>query len=302
MIYTNANDLYIDMTRRLLEEGIRSSPRGMPVREMLNVQLQITNPLWSVVGLSGRALNYHFMVGESLWMLSGLNRADLIKPFNRNIVMALDDGMHWFQGAYGPKIIDQLGYVIEVLRQDRASRQAVLTIWRERPRLSKDIPCTIMMQFMIRKDQLHMHTYMRSNDMWLGVPYDLYNFMLLQQLVAYEMNADLGTYTHTVGSIHLYERDEDAARAMLKDPDAHRVDLPMKRVRSAPMAVMTAAYAEAALLTKSSNVYRWYDRWTDELADRSKVIEPWATMLAVLAHRFNSSIPTAWDSLFKVGR
>jgi len=119
MIYTNANDMYLDMARKTLDEGIRSSPRGMGVRELLNVQLQITNPLWSVVGLSGRGLNYHFMVGEALWMLSGLNRADLIEPFNRNIVMALDDGMHWFQGAYGPKIIDQLGYIVEILRKDR---------------------------------------------------------------------------------------------------------------------------------------------------------------------------------------
>ena len=56
----------------------------------------------------------------------------------------------------------------------------IINIWRENPRSSKDIPCTLSLQFFLREasDQLWLHTIatMRSNDAWLGVPYDTFNF------------------------------------------------------------------------------------------------------------------------------
>lgn len=299
--YSTANDLYIESLKRLLDSGEDVSPRGMKVRELLNVQLTLEDPLQSIVGLGGRQLNYHFMVGEAMWMLCGMNRADLIEPFNRNIVMALDAGQDHFQGAYGPKIMDQLGYILEILREDPASRQAVLTIWRERPRPTKDVPCTVMMQFMIRRGCLHMHVYMRSNDAWLGLPYDIFNFTLVQQLVAHLLEVNLGMYTHTVGSFHLYERDIHKARVAIGKM-VDRVDQPMPRVRSAPLGVMTGGYAEAAITGKTMNVRRWVARWSSALYAHSVEVEPWLTMLHVIGHRFDSSIKTDWDNLFLVGR
>jgi len=299
-----ANELYREAVQMLIQHGEVSSPRGMPIRELLNVQLKLDNPQMSIVGLRGRALNYHFMVGEALWMLSGMNRADLIEPFNRNIVMALDPGMPYFQGAYGPKIIEQLGYILEVLTADPDSRQAVLTIWRERPRESKDVPCTVMMQFLLRNEKLHMHVYMRSNDVWLGLPYDLFNFTLVQQIVACELKVGLGTYTHTVGSFHLYERNIEQAQAMLNDDV--EVDYMMPLVRAVPLNVMAGAYAEASLNKPGMKMRQWYLRWCLHLAASAyndpDVMEPWRSMLQVLAHRFDPSIPTAWHSLFEVGR
>jgi thymidylate synthase len=198
--------------------------------------------------------------------------------------------------------MDQLPYVLEILREDPDSRQAVLTIWRERPRVTKDVPCTVMMQFLLRRGLLHMHVYMRSNDVWLGTPYDIYNFTLVQQVVACLLNCDVGTYTHTVGSFHLYERHVDGANEALGS--TRTADVPMPRVRSVPLGLMTAAYTEAAVRGKSSgfNAEAWTEKWLRELCHETDYIQPWSNMIRVLGHRFNTHIPTDWGRLFEVGR
>lgn len=52
-----------------------------------------------------------------------------------------------------------------------------------------------------------MTTYMRSNDLWFGFPYDVFQFTCMQILMSMELELELGTYTHIAGSLHLYERD-----------------------------------------------------------------------------------------------
>lgn len=46
---------------------------------------------------------------------------------------------------------------------------------------------------------------MRSNDAYLGLPHDIFAFTMLQEIIASALQADLGTYNHSVGSLHLYE-------------------------------------------------------------------------------------------------
>jgi thymidylate synthase len=48
---------------------------------------------------------------------------------------------------------------------------------------------------------------MRSNDVFLGLPYDVFNFTMLQELMAVELGIELGSYIHFAASLHLYETD-----------------------------------------------------------------------------------------------
>jgi thymidylate synthase len=48
---------------------------------------------------------------------------------------------------------------------------------------------------------------MRSNDIWMGFPYDVFSFTAMQCLMAMELGLGIGTYTHIAGSLHLYERN-----------------------------------------------------------------------------------------------
>ena len=123
-------------------------------------------------------------------------------------------------GAYGHRIAnnadeDQLRYAATKLMTKPDTRQCVITLWRPDDLLEedrRDLPCTVCLQYIVQDKHLHVCTYMRSNDAWLGFPYDIFCFTGLQMLMAGTLGLQLGTYTHFVGNMHLYAKNEDAAQ------------------------------------------------------------------------------------------
>jgi len=84
----------------------------------------------------------------------------------------------------------------------------------------KDFTCTMHGNFLIREDKLNLSIIMRSNDMMLGLVYDLPWFVSLMDKMVEELkstypNLTKGHYTHTVHSMHIYEKDEPAILKML---------------------------------------------------------------------------------------
>lgn len=204
-----ANQSYIVLFADLTGPFITVGPRGMMTREILNRQSRV-DMRFPIVNLIDRKLDYRFMAQEAWWILSGLSRIDG-QYVNRNLKKYSDNGFT-MSGAYGPPFIEQLNYIIETLFSDRDSRQAVMTFWRPSPRVSKDIPCTCSLQFLIREDKIHLNVFMRSSDAYLGWPYDVFSFSMIAAYVGVAFNRltsnkiDLGTLTMTCGSQHLYER------------------------------------------------------------------------------------------------
>jgi len=189
-------------------------PRDLKIKEKLNHtwSIDMDDP---IITLPERKLSYPFMFGEATWMLQGKNDVESVSKYVGGIKRFSDDGVTFF-GAYGPKIITQWSYVVKTLITDKDSRQAVISIWRENPRSSKDIPCTLTLQFFLREasDELWLHTIanMRSNDAWLGVPYDTFNFSAISFFIALHLNklglkCKLGELTIQAGSRHIYESD-----------------------------------------------------------------------------------------------
>lgn len=188
-------------------------PRGMEVRERVGGQYKVPMPAY--IDLVDRNVNLAFMFAEAAWIVSGSNRLEDVEPYMFVYKNFSDDGI-FLRGAYGPKVIDQLAYVADCLIDDRDSRQSVLNIWRERPGPSKDIPCTLSMQFLIRNNTLYSVVTMRSHDIVLGFTYDVFTFSMVAkavQLLLKErgLDVDLGILTVTAGSLHLYERHYDKA-------------------------------------------------------------------------------------------
>ena len=115
------------------------------------------------------------------------------------------------------RVYGQLEKVVNLLKRDPDSRQAILTIYNSVQDLdfeAKDIPCTLTIQFFIRNQELCMRVSMRSNDVWLGLPYDLVQFAALQGAIAKALDLPMGWYSHTVGSMHLYHRDIEKAEQL----------------------------------------------------------------------------------------
>lgn len=292
-IAPDVNTLYRQVLGNLTHRSCKEvSPRGMLTHEDIGNHLTLTNPNQNILTLPARKTSYHFMCAEFLWMLSGQNLVGLIEPFNKSITMAADEGQYSFAGAYGPKIIEQVPYVIDTLRKDPDSRQAVLSIWRERPRESRDIPCTVAMQFFIREKALEMCVYMRSNDAWLGLPYDVFNFTMLQRFIASCLDVGVGTYHHFVGSLHLYDRDYAKAENVAKDRGQYHVlstdpftptskdELP--RVFAAFTELATVASAKQKGLSEELYSFNLRNDWMKRYSD---VTEPWKGMLMLLTTR-----------------
>lgn len=203
----------------IMLNGREVSPRGKLTKEIpqRTMEVDMRRP---VLVVPDRKLSYTFMAAEAHWILSGDNRVETIAPYNKNISQFSDDGVKFF-GAYGPKIIGQLEYVVDKLAEDQNTRQAGLTIWRECPTATKDVPCTVAIFFNIRDGLLNAHVFMRSSDVWLGIPYDVFNFSMLAHIVCgclrvqYGVEVEPGVLYLTAASSHLYEVHFEQARQLL---------------------------------------------------------------------------------------
>lgn len=231
------NDLrgdYVKLVNHVTGRGERVVARGIPTRELTAVTLIIPNTLEPLLPIGvGRGVNLKLAALEALQLISGVARSDLVKVAAPTFESVLVDATDPDYGAYGPRVVEQLADCIELLQNDPSSRQAVVAIWTKADlRHVGDKPCTVFFQFLVRESghgfaALEMHTHMRSQDVWLGVPYDIFMFTQLQHTIAHELHLPVGQYVHHVTSLHIYERDLPAASKLHKPTDIDFVDLPL---------------------------------------------------------------------------
>lgn len=220
-----ATDVWRTLLKDVLDDGVTTEQvsAGASWRGRTSSELLAHRTVWPmsrpVVLCPDRRLGYRFLAAEAAWILSGSNRLDEIVPYARHLIETSDDG-EFLTGSYGPPWVDQLPYLTRTLAADVASRQAVSTIWRPRPGASKDVPCTIALQFIVRPGAvgptLHTVASMRSSDAWLGVPYDVHAFSMCAAFLALTLRdrlgpLQLGNLYLTAGSQHLYALDRERA-------------------------------------------------------------------------------------------
>jgi thymidylate synthase len=185
--------------------------RGVGTRELTGVSLTLADARNNVLISRQRDLNYRFLVAEWVWIASGRQDVASIAAYNSRIAQFSDNGEHFF-GAYGPRIADHWEEKLDLCRRDPGTRQAVLVTYRHPPNGgTKDLPCTLTLQLLPREGKLHLVVNMRSSDVWLGLPYDVFNFTMLQNAAAGELGLEVGWLRLNLGSSHLYDRDESAA-------------------------------------------------------------------------------------------
>lgn len=223
---------WVESLHLTFKYGMRSAPRGMLVYEMVAATniVSMQNP---IIYHPMRAVGYKFMAAEAAWMLEGRRDVETIKPYSKDIANFSDDGYEFF-GAYGPKIRSQFSNVVRKLLDDVDSRQAVINIWRENPPKTKDVPCTLSLQWIIRDAKLHCMATMRSSDLWLGHPYDTFSFSAISYAVAIALaeaglDVELGNLFMTAGSKHIYERNIEAVGAILEHRNKHGLRSPDRK-------------------------------------------------------------------------
>lgn len=213
------HEAWENLLEQITYRGALQNPRGKATQELLNVTLHVRQGLANVLVNPRRNINYRSMIAEWLWIHFGFFDVTSISQYIKKYREFTDDGTT-LAGAYGPHFTANYGRIISQLQEDPSTRQAVMPIWRPGMMFpSKDVPCTISLQFLIRDKQLHTVVNMRSSDAWLGLPYDFFVFSQLANTVAIHVPAPhgIGSLTMHLGSSHLYEENlADAREAMMQ--------------------------------------------------------------------------------------
>lgn len=294
------NDLvndYVTLVRRVRDAGRHVTVRDQETRELTAVTLIFPDILNPLLPLNvGRGVNTRLAALEALQLISGSYHHELVvaaAPTFEDVLVDLEDPNY---GAYGPRTIEQVADCVAILRADPLTRQAVVAIWREEDLTHVgDKPCTIFLQFMVRPRgdtlmALELHAHMRSQDVWLGTPYDVFMFTQLQHTVARDLGLPVGQYVHHTTSLHVYERNVAAteqlqlttnsigARLQL-DALPHGVMLPKLNNSDQDEPYDVAAY----LIEKTAKPHEvqanlWYARQLDRIDDGGRVVPSTTTV------------------------
>ena len=211
-----------------------TSPRGMKIKECMNVVMELEDPtsnLFKCETDKSLTMPTGYTKKEIALYLAAYKNVDLFgaaSPFWKTI--ANEDGT--VNSAYGNLIfgmqdsgseMTQYSWAVRMLQTDKDTRQAYMLFNRPMHQFlgNKDVPCTLSEIFHIRNNKLNATTTMRSNDLVSGFVHDIPSFTLFQWLVYRILkmyvypDLELGTYTHIVYSLHLYEKDFDLTRRRL---------------------------------------------------------------------------------------
>lgn len=222
----------IDSIYMMLCKDLTRATKVGNTRELLNVKFVLTDITKNIVSVRGISPSY--LCGELLWYFNGMVSTEFISRFSSFWKNISDDGKTansaygWLmKGAFG---FDQIETVIKLLKADPNSRRAVINLNTPNSHVieTKDEPCTIALQFMIRKGNLDCTAIMRSNDIWFGTPYDVAFFTELQKYIAQRLEVGYGWYTHFATSLHLYDRDYDKVCDVLDRDESHPISIDVK--------------------------------------------------------------------------
>jgi len=229
-----AADTLDDLLRRVITKVLDKGHRVVPTRgkntELFGVLLQLNNPRARLSRTEKRRALFSCL-GEFLWYLSKKNTLPFIAYYASRYEKESEDG-ETVRTGYGPRLFlnnghDQIANVIATLKQKPSSRRAVMQIFEAADGAvdQKEAPCTCTIQFAIRAGKLHMMTFMRSNDIYYGLPHDVFAFTMMQEIIARSLDVKLGKYIHAVGSLHLYDEHRKDAKKMLNE--GWQEDIPM---------------------------------------------------------------------------
>lgn len=106
---------------------------------------------------------------------------------------------------------DQLEYVVNELKTNPYSRRILMCYWNP-PDFSKTalLPCHFSCQFYVEDNMngehlLNCHFTMRSNDVFLGQPFNLFSYAVLTYIIALKCDMKPGKLVYTGGDIHIYQ-------------------------------------------------------------------------------------------------
>jgi len=247
---------YHALLDRILSEGTRKTDRtGTGTLSVFGHQMRFDLsdgfPL-----VTTKKLHMKSIVHELLWFLKGDTNVAYLKANGVSIWDEWADengnlgpvyGKQWRSWATPDgRSIDQITEVVELIKTSPDSRRMIVSAWN--PADIRDMalpPCHCLFQFYVADGRLSCQLYQRSADVFLGVPFNIASYALLNMMMAQVTGLKPGEFVHTLGDAHLSPNHLEQARLQLtREPRA----LPRVEINPDVRSIFGFRYEDFALV------------------------------------------------------
>ena len=239
---------YLELLEYILENGeSRDDRTGTGVISSFGHQIRF-NLQDGFPAVTTKALAWKGVVSELLWFLEGSDderrlaeirfkkdRSDLVdldkfstiwtdNADNQGVELGYDnsDIIKKLGPIYGVQWrdwngVDQIHELVDGLKSNPFGRRHILSAWNVEMIESMALPpCHVMSQFYVSSDGvLSCQMYQRSADMFLGVPFNIASYALLQSILANILDLEPGDFIHTFGDAHIYKNSINQVKEQL---------------------------------------------------------------------------------------
>ncbi len=217
---------YLDLLDRILKEGVKKEDRtGTGTLSVFGNQMRFNLddgfPL-----LTTKKLHLKSIIYELLWFLKGDTNVHYLQEHGVRIWNEWADengelgpvyGHQWRSWPdYNGGTIDQIQNVLNLIKNHPDSRRMIVSAWNvaEVEKMALP-PCHTMFQFYVADGRLSLQLYQRIADTFLGVPFNIASYALLQMMMAQVTVLKAGDFIHSTGDTHLYLNHLEQARLQL---------------------------------------------------------------------------------------
>jgi thymidylate synthase len=217
---------YHDLMQHVLDHGVEKHDRtGTGTISVFGYQMRF-NLAEGFPMITTKKLHLRSIIHELIWFLKGETNIQYLKENGVSIWDEWADengnlgpvyGSQWrsWKGADG-KTVDQITQVIEQIKKNPDSRRLIVSAWNVAEIENMALPpCHAFFQFYVANGKLSCQLYQRSADIFLGVPFNIASYALLNMMVAQVCGLEPGEFVHTLGDAHLYSNHLDQARLQL---------------------------------------------------------------------------------------
>jgi len=217
---------YLRLLSDILENGADKSDRtGTGTRSLFGYQMRFDLSKGFPL-LTTKKLHLKSIIYELLWFIRGETNVRWLQERGVKIWDEWADENGDLGPVYGSqwrswpapdgRHIDQLGAVVEAIRNKPDSRRHIVTAWNPAEVDNMALPpCHCLFQFYVANGKLSCQLYQRSADTFLGVPFNIASYALLTHMVAQVTGLEPGDFVHSFGDVHLYNNHFEQARLQL---------------------------------------------------------------------------------------
>lgn len=201
---------YLSIANKILSEGeMRDNRTGIKAISLPHVCITIDLEEDGFPILASKFVGFKTAVKELLWIWQ-MQSNDVRKLQDMNVHIwdewMQEDGT--IGKAYGYQLAKykQVDNLIKTIKEDPTSRRMITTLWNieDLPEMALQ-PCAFQTLWNINKGYLNCMLTIRSNDWFLGNPFNVAQYAALVYMIAQVTNYKPGRLTVCINDAHIYE-------------------------------------------------------------------------------------------------